>query len=70
MPGLMLCSCLGRWRALDGASLNRSSVSFFNDGKEHESAKSRWDRAKRRAAKVCACVLQGIWDEMMKFDVL
>ncbi|XP_057799759.1 IQ domain-containing protein IQM1-like [Salvia miltiorrhiza] len=39
------------WRALDAAALNRSSVSFFNDN-GHESAASRWDRAKRRAAKV------------------
>lgn len=39
------------WKALDSAALNRSSVTFFNSN-EPESAASRWDRAKRRAAKV------------------
>ncbi|KAH6761323.1 calmodulin-binding family protein [Perilla frutescens var. frutescens] len=39
------------WKALDSAALNRSSVSFFGCN-EHESAASRWDRAKNRAAKV------------------
>ncbi|XP_068342805.1 IQ domain-containing protein IQM1-like [Pyrus communis] len=39
------------WQALDFAALNRSSVSFYNIEK-HESAESRWSRARTRAAKV------------------
>ncbi|KAF5748330.1 hypothetical protein HS088_TW04G00282 [Tripterygium wilfordii] len=39
------------WKALDFASLKRSSVSFFNIEKP-ETAVSRWARAKTRAAKV------------------
>ncbi|KAL2997828.1 hypothetical protein AAZX31_09G062700 [Glycine max] len=39
------------WKALDFASLKRSSVSFF-DVEKHETAVSRWTRAKTRAAKV------------------
>ncbi|XP_010908684.1 IQ domain-containing protein IQM1 [Elaeis guineensis] len=39
------------WKALDFASLNRSSVSFFGD-KKQETAVSRWSRARTRAAKV------------------
>lgn len=39
------------WKALDFAALDRSSVSFFNVEK-HESAVSRWARARTRAAKV------------------
>ncbi|KAG5012021.1 hypothetical protein JHK86_024282 [Glycine max] len=38
------------WKALDFASLKRSSVSFF-DVEKHETAVSRWTRAKTRAAK-------------------
>ncbi|WOL19362.1 IQ domain-containing protein IQM1 [Canna indica] len=39
------------WKALDFASLEHSSVSFFNDEKP-ETAISRWARARTRAAKV------------------
>ncbi|XP_072965370.1 IQ domain-containing protein IQM1-like [Typha angustifolia] len=39
------------WKALDFASLEHSSVSFFN-GEKHETASSRWARAGTRAAKV------------------
>ncbi|KAB2619583.1 hypothetical protein D8674_015452 [Pyrus ussuriensis x Pyrus communis] len=39
------------WQALDFAALKRSSVSFYNIEK-HESAESRWSRARTRAAKV------------------
>ncbi|XP_008775916.2 IQ domain-containing protein IQM1-like [Phoenix dactylifera] len=39
------------WKALDFASLSRSSVSFFNVEKP-ETAVSRWSRARTRAAKV------------------
>ncbi|KAL8522245.1 hypothetical protein ACS0TY_012400 [Phlomoides rotata] len=39
------------WKALDSVALDRSSISFFNIN-EHESAASRWDRARTRAAKV------------------
>lgn len=39
------------WKALDFATLKRSSVSFFNDDKP-ETAVSRWARAKTRVAKV------------------
>lgn len=46
---MMCCNC--RWKALDFAALDRSSVSFFNVEK-HETAVSRWARARTRAAKV------------------
>ncbi|KAK8515606.1 hypothetical protein V6N12_075639 [Hibiscus sabdariffa] len=39
------------WRLLDFAELKRSSISFFDIGK-HETAISRWSRARTRAAKV------------------
>ncbi|EYU20345.1 hypothetical protein ABFS82_01G012000 [Erythranthe guttata] len=39
------------WKALDSAALDISSISFFNIN-EHETAASRWYRARRRAAKV------------------
>lgn len=39
------------WKALEFASLKRSSVSFF-DVSKHETAASRWARARTRAAKV------------------
>ncbi|XP_074280734.1 IQ domain-containing protein IQM1-like [Silene latifolia] len=39
------------WKALDFASLKRSSVSFFNDEKQ-ETAVAKWARAKTRVAKV------------------
>ncbi|KAI9112606.1 hypothetical protein K1719_016529 [Acacia pycnantha] len=39
------------WKALDFAALKRSSISFF-DVQEHETAVSRWARARTRAAKV------------------
>ncbi|KAL1222338.1 IQ domain-containing protein IQM1 [Cardamine amara subsp. amara] len=39
------------WKTLDAASLKLSSVSFFEEEK-HESAVSKWARAKKRAAKV------------------
>ncbi|KAK4257799.1 hypothetical protein QN277_007337 [Acacia crassicarpa] len=39
------------WKALDFAALKRSSISFF-DVQKHESAVSRWARAKTRVAKV------------------
>ncbi|KAK9697246.1 hypothetical protein RND81_08G024600 [Saponaria officinalis] len=39
------------WKALDFASLKRSSVSFFNNDKQ-ESAVAKWARAKTRVAKV------------------
>jgi hypothetical protein len=40
-----------RWKLLDFAELKRSSISFF-DIEKHESAISRWSRARTRAAKV------------------
>jgi hypothetical protein len=40
-----------RWKALDFASLNNSSVSFFKVEKQ-ETAVSKWARARKRAAKV------------------
>ncbi|KAH1033568.1 hypothetical protein J1N35_045742 [Gossypium stocksii] len=40
-----------RWKLLDFAELKRSSISFFDIGK-HETAISRWSRARTRAAKV------------------
>lgn len=40
-----------RWKLLDFAELKRSSISFFNLEK-HETAISRWSRARTRAAKV------------------
>ncbi|XP_010548486.1 PREDICTED: IQ domain-containing protein IQM1 [Tarenaya hassleriana] len=39
------------WKTLDAATLNLSSVSFF-DIEKHETAVSKWARAKNRAAKV------------------
>ncbi|XP_078432018.1 IQ domain-containing protein IQM1-like [Wolffia australiana] len=39
------------WKALDFASLKRSSISFFN-GDKPQTAVSRWARARTRAAKV------------------
>lgn len=39
------------WKALDFASLKRSSVSFFNNDKQ-ETAVAKWARAKTRVAKV------------------
>jgi hypothetical protein len=39
------------WKLLDFAELKRSSISFFNIEK-HETAISRWSRARTRAAKV------------------
>ncbi|KAK7303973.1 hypothetical protein RJT34_14925 [Clitoria ternatea] len=39
------------WKALDFAALKRSSISFF-DVQKHETAVSRWARARTRAAKV------------------
>ncbi|KAK2454548.1 calmodulin-binding family protein [Trifolium repens] len=39
------------WRALDFAELKHSSISFF-DIEKHETAVSRWSRARTRAAKV------------------
>ena len=47
MVGFKIC----RWKALDFAALKQSSVSFFN-GEKHETAVSRWARARTRAAKV------------------
>ncbi|XP_065865415.1 uncharacterized protein [Euphorbia lathyris] len=41
----------GRWKALDFATLKRSSVSFFNI-QRHETTASKWARATTRAAKV------------------
>ena len=40
-----------RWKLLDFAELKHSSISFF-DLDKHESAISRWSRARTRAAKV------------------
>lgn len=39
------------WKLLDFAELKRSSISFF-DIEKHETAISRWSRARTRAAKV------------------
>ncbi|CAN8284356.1 unnamed protein product [Cochlearia groenlandica] len=39
------------WKTLDAAALNLSSVSFFEEEK-HETAVSKWARARTRAAKV------------------
>ncbi|GAV60507.1 hypothetical protein CFOL_v3_04037 [Cephalotus follicularis] len=39
------------WKLLDFAELKRSSISFF-DMEKHETAISRWSRARTRAAKV------------------
>jgi len=47
----LVCLIHCRWKALDFAALERSSVSFFNDEKP-ETAVSRWARARTRAAKV------------------
>ncbi|OVA06350.1 hypothetical protein BVC80_8883g20 [Macleaya cordata] len=41
----------GWWKLLDFAELKRSSISFF-DIEKHETAVSRWSRARTRAAKV------------------
>ena len=43
--------CLNRWKTLDSAALKLSSVSFFEEEK-HETAVSKWARARTRAAKV------------------
>ena len=40
-----------RWKLFDLAELEKSSISFF-DIEKHESAISRWSRARTRAAKV------------------
>lgn len=45
------------WKALEAATLDRSSISFFNEN-QHETAGSRWYRARRRAAKVGKGLLQ------------
>lgn len=42
---------VNRWKLLDFAELKRSSISFF-DIEKHETAISRWSRARTRAAKV------------------
>ncbi|KAE8660330.1 TBP-associated factor 7 isoform 1 [Hibiscus syriacus] len=42
---------LHEWKLLDFAELKRSSISFF-DMDKHETAISRWSRARTRAAKV------------------
>ncbi|KAK4777790.1 hypothetical protein SAY87_017977 [Trapa incisa] len=39
------------WEVLDSVELNNSSITFFDEGK-HETAISRWSRARTRAAKV------------------
>lgn len=52
---MILC----RWKALDFASLKRSSVSFFNYDKQ-ETAVAKWARAKTRVAKVIS-ILRGIF---------
>ncbi|XP_047337844.1 IQ domain-containing protein IQM4-like [Impatiens glandulifera] len=39
------------WKALDFAELKRNSVSFF-DGEKHETAVSKWTRARIKASKV------------------
>ncbi|KAL8484244.1 hypothetical protein ACS0TY_026800 [Phlomoides rotata] len=46
-----LTSIYDRWKVLDFAALERSSVFFFN-GDKQETAVSRWARARTRAAKV------------------
>ena len=46
---MMMISCT--WKAWDFAALKQSSVSFYNVEK-HETAVSRWARARTRAAKV------------------
>ena len=43
--------CDNRWKVIDFAELKHSSISFF-DIEQHETAISRWSRAKVRAAKV------------------
>lgn len=49
---LMVLFCFyHRWKLLDFAELKRSSISFF-DIEKHETAISRWSRARTRAAKV------------------
>ena len=45
------------WKLLDFAELKRSSISFF-DIEKHETAISRWSRARTRAAKVNLCELE------------
>lgn len=42
------------WKLLDFAELKHSSISFF-DLDKHETAISRWSRARTRAAKVPLC---------------
>lgn len=48
---ISISASIKRWKALDFASLKRSSISFFNDDKP-QTAISRWARARTRAAKV------------------
>ncbi|KAF4357361.1 hypothetical protein F8388_023540 [Cannabis sativa] len=48
---LLTCGVLYVWKLLDFAELKRSSISFF-DIEKHETAVSRWSRARTRAAKV------------------
>ena len=47
----LYCLKCCRWRTLEGAALDLSSVSFFGEEK-HETAVSKWARARKRAAKV------------------
>lgn len=53
VSNLFLCgpSFNHRWKLLDFAELKHSSISFF-DIEKHETAISRWSRARTRAAKV------------------
>jgi len=48
---LKLIQMFHRWKTLDAAALNLSSVAFFEEEK-HETAVSKWARARTRAAKV------------------
>ncbi|KAF4353146.1 hypothetical protein G4B88_003023 [Cannabis sativa] len=47
----IICVLYMWWKLLDFAELKRSSISFF-DIEKHETAVSRWSRARTRAAKV------------------
>lgn len=51
---------LFRWKTLDAAALKLSSVSFFEEEK-HETAVSKWSRARTRAAKVLTSIPQVIF---------